>query len=147
LAANASASTAELSGRALDGAGFSLDAQRGKVVLVVFWATGCPVCRDVMPELRANYGGWKGKPFELVTVATDARRADVMLYEQARQLLVPAADRFPMLWRGEAGHRDGFGTLPTLPAAYVIDAQGRIVERFAGRVPPEAWDRIAELMP
>jgi thiol-disulfide isomerase/thioredoxin len=38
----------------LEGQPFDLAALRGKVVMLVFWSTGCPVCRDKMPELRAN---------------------------------------------------------------------------------------------
>lgn len=136
-----------LESRTLDGKPFDLASQRGKVVMVVFWSTGCAVCRDSMPELRANYAGWRGKPFELVTVATDAKRQDVVDYEQLLARTRPVAERFPTLWRLEPGYRDGFGPTPQLPAAFVLDREGRIVERFAGRIPVEAWDRVAELMP
>lgn len=136
-----------LEGRNLDGVPFTLASQRGKVVLVVFWSTACAVCRDSLPELRANYAGWRNRPFELVTVATDSRRADVVEYERLLERTRPGSERFPSLWRLEPGHRDGFGATPRLPAVFVIDREGRIAERFAGRIPPEAWDRIAELMP
>ena len=45
----------KLSGRALSGRTLSLASLRGKVVLLWFWSTGCAICRDVLPELRANY--------------------------------------------------------------------------------------------
>lgn len=139
--------TARLEGRTLDGRPFQLDSQRGKVVMVIFWSTGCAVCRDTMPELRANYAGWQGRPFELVTVATDARRQDVVDYEALLESTRPMGAGFPRLWRQEPGHGDGFGPTPQLPAAFVIDTQGRIVERYTGRIPPAAWDRVAELLP
>lgn len=138
---------AQLEGRTLAGRPFTLASQRGKVVMVVFWSTACAVCRDTLPELRANYAGWRGKPFELVLVATDAQRQDVVTYEALLDRIVPASAQFPSLWRQEPGHRDGFGPPGQLPATFVIDREGRAVERFAGRIPAEAWDRVAELLP
>jgi thiol-disulfide isomerase/thioredoxin len=137
----------ELNGRTLDGQTHSLSALRGKVVLLVYWSTGCAVCRDVLPELRANYAGWRGKPFEIVAVSVDARRADVQAYRELLEATVAPRDRFPMLWRGEPGHADGFGVPPRLPVAYLIDPKGQVVETFVGRIPAAAWDRIADLMP
>jgi thiol-disulfide isomerase/thioredoxin len=52
----------ELSGRVLSGRTLSLANLRGKVVLLWFWSTGCAICRDVLPELRANYAGWRERP-------------------------------------------------------------------------------------
>lgn len=143
----AAAAPAELAGRTLDGAPVSLAALRGKVVLVVLWSTGCAVCRDVLPELRSNYAGWRGKPFEIVAVSLDPRRADVEAYGRLLDATVARGDRFPLVWRGERDHADGFGSPARLPAAFVIDAKGAIAERFVGRVPAEAWDRIADLIP
>jgi glutathione peroxidase-family protein len=137
----------QLEGRTLDGRAFNLAAQRGKVVLVMFWATDCAVCRDKMAEMRRNVAGWRNQPFELVAVSTDARRQDVIDYDAALKTIVPGSERFPMLWRPDPAHRDGFGTPARLPAAFLIDREGRVVERFVGRIPPEAWDRIADLMP
>jgi peroxiredoxin len=33
-----------------------------------------------------------------------------------------------------------------LPATFLIDKQGRLAHSFQGRVPAEAWDRIADLL-
>ena len=74
--------TGQLRGTALDGRRFDLQSLRGTVVLVVFWTTHCPVCRDVMPELRANVAGWRGQPFALVGVSHDVRRSDAQNHSQ-----------------------------------------------------------------
>jgi thiol-disulfide isomerase/thioredoxin len=125
----------------------SLQALRGKVVLVWFWSTGCAVCRDVLPELRSNYDGWHGKPFELVTVATDGIREDVVRYERIVQAIVSLKEAPPALWRRDPQYRDNFPAGLALPSAFLLDPAGRVVEQYAGRIPAQAWDRIAELLP
>ena len=146
--ATAAPAAPQLQGRTLDGKAFSLAELRGKVVLVYYWRTDCAVCRSIMSELRANYDGWQGKPFELVAVNMDARRADLVDYERVIAATVPTRQRFPSLWSGEQGHADtllarGAG----LPLSVILDSQGKLVSRHEGRMPAEAWDRIAELLP
>lgn len=138
--------TPQIEGKTIDGASFKLSSLKGKVVLVMFWSTGCAVCRDKMPELRNNYEGWAGKPFELVAVNTDARMQDLMEYERIISRTVPLKQRFVQLWMGDGGYKDNVGKSAQLPAAFLVDKSGKVVERYVGRIPPEAWDRIADLL-
>lgn len=46
-------------------------AQKGKVVLVNFWATWCVPCRKEMPELAKMAASLKAKNFDLVTISAD----------------------------------------------------------------------------
>jgi thiol-disulfide isomerase/thioredoxin len=48
----------------------SLDAYKGKVVLLNFWATWCAPCRKEMPSLQALQSEFGGDAFQVVTVAT-----------------------------------------------------------------------------
>jgi thiol-disulfide isomerase/thioredoxin len=133
-------------GKTVEGRPFTLASLKGKVVLVMFWSTDCAVCRDKMPELRQNYQGWKGKPFEMVLVSTDRKARDLDDYEKIISRTVPLQQRFVQMWAGEPGYRDSFGKPVQLPAAFLIDKSGKVVERYLGRIPAEAWDRIAELL-
>lgn len=135
-----------IDGRTVEGKPFRLAHLQGKVVLLMFWSTGCAVCRDKMPELRQNYQGWAGKPFELVLVSTDSRMQDLEAYEAIISRTVPLKQRFVQLWAREASYRDSFGPQAQLPASFLIDKSGKVVEKYQGRIPAQAWDRIAELL-
>ncbi len=141
---------AQLQGRSADGRAFDLAAQRGRVVMVHYWASDCAPCRTQLPELRANLRGWKHKPFELVSVSLDAREADWRQFEQLQATTQPdAAMRGVSLWRAAKDTRDALlkARPAKLPLTLVLNAQGEVVQRYEGRVPPEAWDAVAELLP
>lgn len=138
--------TPVIQGRTLAGAPFNLSALRGKVVLVLFWSTDCAVCRDKMPELRANAQGWRGKPFELVTISVDRRLQDAADYEKLVSAMVPPSQRFPALWSGDTAYRISAPHTAHLPAAWLLDKSGKLVAQYTGRIPAEAWDKIADLL-
>ncbi len=139
---------AGLRGTTLDGQDFNLDRLRGKVVMLLFWSTTCSVCMSKMPELRANAAGWRGKPFELVLVNTDATRTDVDVYARMVRLIEPDSPRVAMLWSGNPGFAGSLaGPLRRLPLTIVLDVTGKVVARHEGRMAPELWDAVADLMP
>lgn len=144
--AHAQPAVPTLEGKTIEGRPFRLASLKGKVVLVMFWSTDCAVCRDKMPELRQNYQGWQGKPFEMVLVSTDRKMKDLEDYEKVISRMVPLKQRFVQMWTGETGYKDSFGAAGQLPATYLIDKKGRLVERYLGRIPAEAWDKVADLL-
>src|SRR5207248_1924165 len=62
----------DLAGPTLDGSRFDLAEQRGKVVLVDFWATWCGPCIAELPNVRAVYDQHHGNGFEVVGVSLDS---------------------------------------------------------------------------
>ena len=128
----------ELQGTSLSGVNVDLAKFRGKVVLVFFWSTNCGVCLSAMPELRLNLTGWRGKPFELVTVNVDANMADWKSYEQIAAKTQTQA--LTAIWTGKPLSQ-------RLPLTLVLDTKGRVLARHEGRVAPEAWDEVADLLP
>ena len=134
--------TLSLQAHNMAGEQFSLNALRGKVAIVFFWSTSCAVCRDSLPELRANLAGWRDKPFALVTVNVDAKASDWLAYESIlSKTKMPPKTLYPLR------QDEGKPVPPKLPLTLLVNAQGKVVARFEGRLAPEAWDGVADLIP
>ena len=136
-----------LRGKALDGRTFDLAAQRGRVVMVVLWRTDCGVCLNKMPELRANALGWKGKPFDLVTLSLDPQRADTDSYDRTRRLVAAADGPVWSFWQGDVQWPATWSAGARLPVTLVFDREGVLQARHEGRVPADVWDSVADLLP
>jgi thiol-disulfide isomerase/thioredoxin len=114
---------------------------QGKVHVVFFWSTGCAICRDSLPELRANQNGWRNKPFALVTVNVDKRHQDWQAYERIVQQTQMPDKSLIALW-----HDTSNSPLSKLPLTLLVDSKGKVVSRIEGRIAPEVWDAVAELL-
>ena len=144
---SANAQPLQLSGPTLDGSTFNLQALRGRVVMLFFWNTDCEPCVQRMPELRANAAGWRGKPFTLVLVSTDRERQSALAYVRTLRQVDKAAVDTPFLWAGEQRLGAGLTVPASVPQTLVLDSRGEVVARHVGRIAPEAWDDVAELLP
>ncbi len=123
LAALASASFAapapDFTLRTLDGRNLRLHEQRGRVVLVNFWATWCGPCRQEMPLLNQLFQKYRGSGFTLlgVNVDEDPRKAQAV----ASQLGLA----FPVLLDADKAVSQRF-ELASMPSTVLIDRDGRV---------------------
>src|SRR5271169_3489085 len=53
------------------GVAFSLSSYRGRVVLLNFWATWCPACKEEIPSMYKLSGQFKHRNFSIIAVSTD----------------------------------------------------------------------------
>lgn len=138
---------ASLVGKTMQPATVDLQQLRGKVVMLFFWSTACPVCLDKLPELRRNLQGWRGKDFVIVAVSQDRSMDDLKAYEQVLDRISPPDAQMKIVWRRDPAHRDSFGDLPTnTPTTVVLDRNGVVTKQVRGRMAPELWDDVAELI-
>lgn len=106
---------------------------RGKVVVVNFWATWCPPCREEIPGLIAVHKRFAGQGVEVVGVAIDTA-------EKVRPFAQSLGMDYPLLL-GEANalelmRRLGNAT-GALPYTIVLDRSGTIAARHLGLLTAE----------
>lgn len=105
---------------------------RGSVVLVNFWATWCAPCRVEMPMLQAVWEDYRDRGFTVVGLYTDEGPiADLVGWYRRAGISYPFARATPAAIRG-------FGQGSALPTSYLIDREGRVVERVEGIYPERA---------
>ena len=108
----------------------SLDAYKGKVVLVNFWATWCPPCREEMPSMQRLKEKMAGRPFVMLGVNSGEQPADLDAFLKRIKvdftLLLDPDSAATKRWK-----------VYGLPASFLIDKQGRVRDALAG---PTEWD-------
>ena len=104
---------------AMGGPNLRLKEQRGRVVMVNFWATWCAPCRQEMPHLNRLYEKYRGAGFVLLGVNVDddtSKAADV-----AAKLGVT----FPVLLDTEKTVSKLYD-VSTMPSTMIIDRDGKV---------------------
>ncbi|MEM9639753.1 MAG: TlpA disulfide reductase family protein [Pseudomonadota bacterium] len=111
-----------------DGAGEqTLDAYRGKYILLNFWATWCAPCRKEMPQLSELQADFGGETFEVVTIAT-GRNSPEGIKKFFAEIGVDNLPRHQDPRQSLASQMGIFG----LPITVLIDPEGREIARLRG---------------
>jgi thiol-disulfide isomerase/thioredoxin len=117
----------------LDNEIVSTAAWQGKVVLLNFWATWCPPCREEIPMMNELSHRYRDK-LQIVGVSMDdSPSAEVKAF--AKEIGID----YPIVMGSGALSRE-YGGVPALPTTFVINTDGRIVEKHEGLYPIEVYD-------
>ena len=117
---------------ALDGKPITLAALQGKVVLLNFWATWCGPCRAEIPDLVALQERYKGR-LQIIGLNVDDEEADIQQYVQETGINYPVA-------MTSNDVRIQFGGIPALPTSFVLDTEGRVVQKHVGLWNPAVYE-------
>ncbi|HEV3481548.1 MAG TPA: TlpA disulfide reductase family protein [Candidatus Acidoferrales bacterium] len=117
----------------LDGGIISTASLHGKVVLVNFWATWCPPCREEIPELIELSERYKDK-LQIIGVSMDDAPAS-----EVRQFAKQIGITYPVVM-GSGAIEAEYGGVPALPTSFVISPDGRVVQKHAGLYPIGVYD-------
>lgn len=104
----------------------TLSDYKGKVVFLNFWATWCGPCRKEMPHMQSLYESMFGEDFEMLAVSIDHKtKAEVS------QFISQKGYTFPILVDPKSKVATQYG-VSGIPATFIIDKKGIIVDRVVG---------------
>jgi cytochrome c biogenesis protein CcmG/thiol:disulfide interchange protein DsbE len=107
---------------------------RGQVILLNFWATWCPPCREEMPSMERLYRRFKSTGFVILALSIDSKGEEVVSpFVKSFALTFPVGLDPKMTVAGEY-------RMAGLPTSILIDAAGAIAAVAVG---PRDWDSPA----
>ncbi len=123
----------------LDGKQATTDQQRGKVLLVNFWATSCTTCVHEMPQIVATHEKFKGRGFDTLAVAMSYDPpAYVINFAETRKL------PFGVAIDNTGAIAKSFGQVQLTPTSVLINKRGEIVKRYVGEPDFAALHQLVE---
>jgi len=120
----------------MTGKDVALEAYRGKVILLDFWATWCGPCKIEIPGFVDMYTKYGPRGFVVLGVSID----------DSVSKLKPFVERFKMNYPVLLGLdrddvKDAFGPLVGFPTSVLIGRDGRICHRHVGFAPKEQFEQ------
>ena len=126
---------------ALKGGAASLSQARGKAVLLNFWATWCPPCRQEMPSIEALWNKSKNKSFTIFAVSVGEEKATV------DKFIAEQKYSYPIFLDPQNKLGSAFNA-SSIPTTYIIDKNGKVIAGTQGAREydgPEVMAFFAEL--
>jgi len=117
----------------LDGKPLTLADARGKVILLNFWATWCGPCRAEIPDLIDLQNRYKDK-LQILGLVVDDDDEDVV-----KNFVEKFGINYPVAIAGDAV-RVQYGGIAALPTSFVLDAEGRIMQKHEGLRDPVLYE-------
>lgn len=122
----------DLTLKTMDGQSIDLSEQKGRVLLVNFWATWCAPCREEIPDLKALHSDLKSEGLTVIGVALDRK---------GREVVAPFAQKleinYPIVIDNEGKAEGAFGPIPGLPTTIIVTPEGQITKRVVGIFPTD----------
>ncbi len=108
----------------ITGQKLNLSDLKGKIVLINFWATWCPPCREEMPYFEEIYRRYREKGFTIIAVSVDANENFVKDFVKDYDISFPVS-------MDKEGLSDMFG-VSSLPMSFLYDESGKLIKRKIG---------------
>ncbi len=119
----------------IEGRNISISNQKGKYVLVDFWASWCMPCRKAVPRLKKMYAQYAERGFQIVGISIDRDK---------NQWMNAVRDDQVEAWiniHADDSLRELFSAVQVVPTQFLLDPAGKIIwSSFEEN--SESWEQI-----
>ena len=123
----------DLKAKDVNGTELSLEAYKGKVVLLNFWATWCGPCRAEIPSLIRIQEAYKDR---LQIIGMDVDDDDE---EQLRAFVKEKGINYPVAMTS-GPVRLAYGGIAALPTMFIVNRDGKVVQKHVGLLNPALYE-------
>jgi thiol-disulfide isomerase/thioredoxin len=109
----------------LAGAQKNRNSLKGKVVLLNFWATWCPPCKEEIPSIEALSKTMKGKNFEVFAVSLGEDPETVRRFVSEQKIDYP-------VYLDPRNSLAGSYASQGIPTTYILDKEGKFIAGMVG---------------
>lgn len=124
-----------------DGKPVRLSDLQGKIVVINFWASWCPPCKDEMPDLQ-----WLSEEYQKDLVVLGVNTAYVDGRSEALAFADELALTFPILFDESGDVSEGLYSVRGLPTSYWIDRRGTVRQIQVGAMTRDQMIDVAEYL-
>jgi len=112
---------------AIKGQPVSIQALKGKVVVIDFWATWCPPCVAEIPNMKKIYAEYKDKGVEFIGVSLDQSKAQGGL-DKLKAFVAKNEMGWPQYYQGNFWQSEFSSSwhINSIPCVFLVDAQGKL---------------------
>ncbi len=110
-----------------------LSHEKGRVLVLNYFATWCPPCNAETPDLVNLYKRYHKQGLDIIGISTDQNINNVP----------PFIKKYNIPYKVVLQNRQSeavFGVMRYIPTSIIINRKGKVYKRFSGMMPQVAWE-------
>ena len=119
----------------INGKDVALNAFKGNVILLDFWATWCPPCKKEIPGFIGLYNSYKSRGFVVLGVSVDDSTSDVKKFIKQYKMNYPV-----LVGHAREDLRNAFAPMPGFPTTFLITRDGSVCFKHTGFTPLDQFE-------